>query len=176
MAVDTQMPAAQPSNGTQPRPEEQLRAILEARRGERHVVVLQNFPDPDAISSAYAHQLISAGFGIETDTVYAGKISHEQNVALLNLLGIKLTLFTPELDLSRYAGSVFVDHQGTTAEHIVEALDAAKVPVLIVVDHHAQQDRVKPLFTDIRRVGATATIYAESVSYTHLTLPTNREV
>jgi nanoRNase/pAp phosphatase (c-di-AMP/oligoRNAs hydrolase) len=56
---------------------------------------------------------------------------------------------------------VFVDHQGTTAEHIVEALDAAKVPVLIVVDHHAQQDRVKPLFTDIRRVGATATIYTE---------------
>jgi nanoRNase/pAp phosphatase (c-di-AMP/oligoRNAs hydrolase) len=161
MAVDTQMAAAQPSTGTQPRPEEQLRALLEARRGERHVVVLQNFPDPDAISSAYAHQLISASFGIETDTVYTGKISHEQNVALLKLLGIKLTLYTPELDLSRYAGSVFVDHQGTTAEHIVEALDAAKVPVLVVVDHHAQQDRVKPVFTDIRRVGATATIYTD---------------
>ncbi len=161
MAVDTQMAAAQPSNGTQPRPEEQLQALLEARRGERHVIVLQNFPDPDAISSAYAHQLISAHFGIETDTVYTGKISHEQNVALLKLLGLKLTLFAPELDLSRYAGSVFVDHQGTTAEHIVEALEAAKVPVLVVVDHHAQQDRVKPVFNDIRRVGATATIYTE---------------
>ncbi|MEP7358823.1 MAG: bifunctional oligoribonuclease/PAP phosphatase NrnA [Anaerolineales bacterium] len=160
MAVDTQR-AAQVTTGTEPRPEQQLRAQLEARRGERHVIVLQNFPDPDAISSAYAHQLISASFGIETETVYTGKVSHEQNVALLKLLGIKLILFTPELDLSRYAGSVFVDNQGTTAEHIVEALDKAQVPVLVVVDHHSQQDRVKPVFTDIRRVGATATIYAE---------------
>jgi nanoRNase/pAp phosphatase (c-di-AMP/oligoRNAs hydrolase) len=161
MAVDAQKAAAQPNNGIEPRPEEQLRSLLEARRGERHVVVLQNFPDPDAISSAYAHQLISANFGIETDTIYTGKVSHEQNVALLKLLGIKLTLFTPQLDLTQYAGSVFVDHQGTTAEQIVEALEAAKVPVLVVVDQHAQQDRVKPVFTDIRPVGATATIYTE---------------
>jgi nanoRNase/pAp phosphatase (c-di-AMP/oligoRNAs hydrolase) len=160
MAVDMQT-AAQPGNGIQPRPEEQLRALLEARRGERHVIVLQSFPDPDAISSAYAHQLISANFGIETDTVYTGKISHEQNVALLKLLGIKLIVFTPELDLSQYAGSVFVDNQGTTAEQIVGALEAAGVPPLVMVDHHAQQDRVKPVFTDIRRVGANATIYAE---------------
>src|SRR5688572_6823445 len=111
MAVDTQT-AAQPGSGIQPRPEEQLRTLLEARRGERHVIVLQNFPDPDAISSAYAHQRISANFGIETDTIYTGKISHEQNVALLKLLGIKMILLTPELDLSRYAGSVFVDNQG----------------------------------------------------------------
>ncbi|HUS17003.1 MAG TPA: bifunctional oligoribonuclease/PAP phosphatase NrnA, partial [Chloroflexia bacterium] len=169
MAVETQT-AAQPSNGTQPRPEAQLRALLEARRGERHVIVLQNFPDPDAISTAYAHQLISANFGIETDTVYTGKVSHEQNVALLKLLGIKLILFTPELDLNRYAGSVFVDNQGTTAEHIVEALDKAHVPALVVVDHHSQQDRVKPLFADIRRVGATATIYTEYLRAGLLTL------
>jgi nanoRNase/pAp phosphatase (c-di-AMP/oligoRNAs hydrolase) len=39
--------------------------VPEARRGERHLVVLQDFPDPDAISSALAHQLISARYGIE---------------------------------------------------------------------------------------------------------------
>jgi hypothetical protein len=33
--------------------------VLEQHRGERHVIVLQDFPDPDAISSAYAHQLLA---------------------------------------------------------------------------------------------------------------------
>ena len=47
----------------------ELAQLLEAHRGKRHMIVLQNFPDPDAISSAYGHQLISAQFGIETDIV-----------------------------------------------------------------------------------------------------------
>jgi hypothetical protein len=34
--------------------------VLEAHHGERHVVVFQNFPDPDAIFSASAHQIINA--------------------------------------------------------------------------------------------------------------------
>jgi nanoRNase/pAp phosphatase (c-di-AMP/oligoRNAs hydrolase) len=134
---------------------------LGVHRGERHIIVLQNYPDPDAISSAYAHQLISRRFGIETDIVYSGKISHQQNVALLKLLGIGLLHYEPELDLSVYQGAVFVDNQGTTSNQIVEALEAAQVPTLIVVDHHAQQDRLQPEFADLRRTGATATIYAE---------------
>jgi nanoRNase/pAp phosphatase (c-di-AMP/oligoRNAs hydrolase) len=68
--------------------------------------------------------------------------------------------FIAELNVRQYAGAVFVDNQGTTASQIVEALQAAGVPTLAVVDHHAAQDRLKAAFTDIRRTGATATIYA----------------
>ena len=32
---------------------------------------------------------------------------------------------------------------------------------LVVIDHHEPQDRLRPQFSDIRRVGATATLYAE---------------
>jgi nanoRNase/pAp phosphatase (c-di-AMP/oligoRNAs hydrolase) len=144
-----------------PGPVAELAQLLEAHRGERHIIVLQNFPDPDAISSAFAHQLISTQFGIAADIVYTGKISHQQNVALLKLLGISLILFSPDLELSQYAGAVFVDNQGTTAGQIVEALEAAHVPTLVVVDHHATQERLQAAFADIRRTGATATIYAE---------------
>jgi nanoRNase/pAp phosphatase (c-di-AMP/oligoRNAs hydrolase) len=35
------------------------------------------------------------------------------------------------------------------------------VPTLIVVDHHEAQGRLRPAFSDVRRTGATATIYAE---------------
>ncbi len=136
-------------------------AILDAHRGERHVVVAQDFPDPDAISSAFAHKLISAAFDIEVEIIYSGKISHQQNIALVRLLGIDLTPYEESLDLKQYDGAVFVDGQGTTSEEIVQALEAADVPPLIIVDHHEKQERLEPEFSDIRRTGATATIYAE---------------
>src|SRR5437667_11444572 len=36
----------------------ELAAVLEAHRGERHAIVMQDYPDPDAISTAWAHKLI----------------------------------------------------------------------------------------------------------------------
>jgi len=103
---------------------------------------------------------ISAGFDIETDIVYSGRISHLQNIALVKLLGIELKRHDETLDLTRYTGAIFVDNQGTTALALVEALEAAGVPPLVVVDHHEAQGRLKPEFSDIRRAGAAASIYA----------------
>jgi nanoRNase/pAp phosphatase (c-di-AMP/oligoRNAs hydrolase) len=164
-------PAAVDQRPTPPTGEPPLTAgaalvqLLEAHRGERHVIVLQNYPDPDAISCAYTHQLISRRYGIETDIVYSGKVSHQQNIALLKLLGLEMQVFDPQrMDVGQYRAAVFVDNQGTTSTAIVEALEAAQVPALIVVDHHAQQDRLKPVWSDIRHTGATATIYTEYLS------------
>ncbi len=140
---------------------ERLFDVLTAHRGERHIIVLHAYPDPDAISAAYAHRLISAQCHIETDIVYCGTISHSQNIALTRLLKLDLTPYDPAVDLSQYQGAVYVDHQGTTCNSLVEALEAAGVPTLIVVDHHEAQGRLQPAFSDVRRTGATATIYAE---------------
>ena len=91
-----------------------LAHVLEAHRGERHLIVLHSFPDPDAISSAYAHRLLSREFDIETDITYCGKISHQQNIALVRLSGIELVPYDQIMDLSSYDGAVYVDNQGTT--------------------------------------------------------------
>jgi nanoRNase/pAp phosphatase (c-di-AMP/oligoRNAs hydrolase) len=138
-----------------------LATVLEARRGERHIVVMQDFPDPDALASAYAHQLISSQYDIAADLVYGDEVSHAQNRALVRVIGMNVSKFDGAMDLSKYQGAVFVDNQGTTAPRIVDALEAAGVPALLVVDHHELQERLHPEFTDIRRVGATATLYAE---------------
>ncbi|MHC1725167.1 MAG: bifunctional oligoribonuclease/PAP phosphatase NrnA [Syntrophobacteraceae bacterium] len=140
----------------------QFSEFLQAHRGESHVIVLQDYPDPDAISSALTHQIISSTFGIECDIVYSGRISHPQNVALVRLLGIELLRFDTSLDWKKYAGAVFVDNQGTTAEDIVRHMEGIGIAALVVVDHHELQQRLKPVFKDIRRTfGATATIYAD---------------
>jgi len=154
---------------------QQLQELLAAHEGQRHVLVLQDFPDPDAISAAYAHQLISKAHKIEVDIVYCGSISHQQNLALVKLLGIELHPYTRDMDLAEYAGAIFVDHQGTTARKICQGLDKAGVPVLMVLDHHEEQSVSRAEFTDIRPVGATATMYAEYLEQGLLELDPGRE-
>lgn len=137
--------------------------LLESHRGEKHVVVLHDFPDPDAISSAFAHKLISTDFDIEVEILFTGKISHSQNIALVKLLGIDLIPYDGNQELNQYQGAVFLDNQGTTVNGIVKALEAAGVPVLIVVDHHEPQGTLAPEFSDIQKTGSTATIYTHYI-------------
>ena len=137
-----------------------LADYLERHRGEKHLVVLHDYPDPDAISSAFAHKLISAQYDIQVDIVYTGKISHGQNVALVKLLGIDMIVYRGDLNYKQYQGAVFIDHQGNTVNGILKGLQTAGVPILILIDHHEPQDVVKAEFTDVQRTGSTATIYA----------------
>lgn len=140
---------------------EQFRAVLEAHRGERHIIVIQSFPDPDAISSALAHQMICERFGIVAEIAYDGLISHHENIALVEILDIPLVKIGEREDFSRFKGSVFIDTQGTTT-HLTERLREAGVPVIAIVDHHEPQRQLTAEYTDIRSNGnATATIYVE---------------
>ena len=149
-------PSQAPAEG----PVAELRKLLESRRGERHIVAIQDFPDPDAISSGLAYRELARGFDIEADVVYDGFISHPENLALVNLLDIDLRRYNAEMALEEYAAAVFVDNQGTTT-HLTERLRAAGVPTLAVIDHHDAQDVLDPIFTDVRPVGAAATLFAE---------------
>jgi len=142
---------------------EELEALLEAHRGERHIIVMQSFPDPDAISSALAHQMIAARHDIECDIAYDGRVSHHENIALIELLRLHLLRVGEGHDFKRYHGSVFIDTQGTTSG-LTERLRDAGVPALAIIDHHEPQEVVEAQFTDIRTgANATATIYAEYI-------------
>ncbi|HAE37473.1 MAG TPA: exopolyphosphatase-like protein, partial [Candidatus Riflebacteria bacterium] len=127
--------------------------------GQKHLVIVQSYPDPDAISTGLAHKIIAEQFEIDVDIIYAGVISHPENIALVKVLGIELRKWDTDFDLKPYQAVIFVDNQGTTVGPIIDAVQALRIPELIVVDHHELQSRLKPQFIDIRKVGATATIY-----------------
>jgi nanoRNase/pAp phosphatase (c-di-AMP/oligoRNAs hydrolase) len=142
----------------------ELARLLEARRGERHIVALQDFPDPDAISCGMAYREIARRFDIEADLVYDGQISHPENRALVNLLDIDIRSYDPdEIALGSYSAAVFLDNQGATT-HLTERLKVAGVPTLAVIDHHDPDDVLDPIFSDVRPLGAAATILAEYLS------------
>jgi nanoRNase/pAp phosphatase (c-di-AMP/oligoRNAs hydrolase) len=149
--------------------------FLKKHRGERHIVAVQDFPDPDAISSGIAYRLLAAKFDIRVDIAYEGRISHQENLALVQVLDIELTRVTEAQPLDNYDGAVFIDNQGTTTR-LTDRLIQANVPTLAIIDHHAPQGLLTAEFTDIRPVGAAATILTDYIrSGEILTLESERE-
>jgi nanoRNase/pAp phosphatase (c-di-AMP/oligoRNAs hydrolase) len=139
-----------------------LRQVLEQQRGNRHLVILQDFPDPDALSCAWAYKLIAQQYDIHSDIVYAGMLSHQENIALVKLTGLpaqRWTLQSAKEKLAAYQGCVFVDNQGTTTQ-LMPLVHQSNLPIVAVIDHHSTQDDLKPMFLDIRpQARATATIF-----------------
>lgn len=138
----------------------ELAQLLESRRGERHVVALQDFPDPDALSCGMAYREIAARYDIEAELLYDGLISHPENRALVNLLSVPVRQYDRAVGLESYHAAVFVDNQGATT-HLTERLKAAGIPTLAVIDHHDPDDVLDPIFSDVRPLGAAATMFAE---------------
>jgi nanoRNase/pAp phosphatase (c-di-AMP/oligoRNAs hydrolase) len=136
-----------------------LAGVLTGRSGERHVVAIQDFPDPDAISSGLAYREIARQFGVEVDIMYDGQISHPENLALVNLLDLHLIQYSQGMQLDRYHAAVYVDNQGTTT-HLAPRLQNAGVETLAVIDHHDAQELLDPRFRDVRPVAAAATLFA----------------
>jgi len=153
---------------------EALRQTLERHRHEHQVVILQDFPDPDALSCAWAYQLIAEQYEIECDIVYAGTLSHQENIALVKLTGLPAQRWpvqtTKSKDLSIYQGCVLIDNQGTTSQ-LMPLLQEAGIPITVIIDHHSLQGNLKAEFSDLRpNVRATSTIFAQYLQAGLLTL------
>jgi nanoRNase/pAp phosphatase (c-di-AMP/oligoRNAs hydrolase) len=142
-----------------------LKATLERHRGERQIVLLQDFPDPDALSGAWAYQLIARQYGITCDLIYAGALSHQENIALVKLTGLPAKRIPAasikERDLSCYQGCILIDNQGTTCQ-LLHLIQAAGIPIVAIIDHHSLQEDLHAEFVDIRpSTRATATILTQ---------------
>ncbi|MEA5620757.1 bifunctional oligoribonuclease/PAP phosphatase NrnA [Cronbergia sp. UHCC 0137] len=144
---------------------EELQKALLGHRHERQLVILQDFPDPDALSCAWAYQLIAQQYDIKCEIIYAGTLSHQENIALVKLTNLPAQRWTMQTlktkDLSSYHGFVLIDNQGTTSQ-LLPAVQQAGIPLMVVIDHHSLQTEIKSEFVDVRPyVRATATIFTQ---------------
>ncbi|MGB3298497.1 MAG: bifunctional oligoribonuclease/PAP phosphatase NrnA [Phormidesmis sp.] len=142
-----------------------LEQLLRKHSGTRQLVLLQDFPDPDALSSAWAYRLIASAYDIRCDIYYSGTLSHQENIALVKLTNLPAKRWPTQdhdaPDIEKYQGYVLVDTQGTTS-HLTQKVQAAKLPLILVIDHHASQGKLDAEMADIRPdTHATATIMAE---------------
>ena len=157
-------------------PVQAVRQLLEAHRGDRQLVLLQDFPDPDALSSAWAYKLIAANYNIDCDIIYAGTLSHQENIALVRLTSLPARRWqnaSDDASLSDYQGLVLVDNQGTTSQ-IYAHLREAGLRLVLVIDHHAPQSKLDAEYVDLRpHIRATATILTEYLQQGLLDLDRN---
>ncbi len=143
----------------------ELQRVLDRHSSERQLIVIQDFPDPDALSSAWAYQLIAQQYNIQCDIVYAGTLSHQENIALVKLTNLPAKRWgiqtLKDRDFSVYQGCVLVDNQGTTTQ-LMPFVKQAGVPIVVLIDHHNPQDNLEAEFTDLRpQTRATATILSQ---------------
>ncbi|KAK1548381.1 hypothetical protein Q3G72_000471 [Acer saccharum] len=138
-------------------PGARLRQILASHAGERHLVAIRGYPDPDSIASAMAHAFLSQQFDIEPTILYFDDISHQENRALVKKLAIEMVRFSEGFDLTGFHRMAIVDTQTLELPHAVE-----RIPFVSVVDHHKPQGEIDAEFADIREdAGSTCAIYAE---------------
>ncbi|RCJ41229.1 exopolyphosphatase-like protein [Nostoc minutum NIES-26] len=153
---------------------EELQKTFLAHQHERHLIILQDFPDPDALSSAWTYQLIAQQYDIKCEIIYAGALSHQENIALVKLTNLPAQRWTLQTlkskDLSFYQGFVLIDNQGTTSQ-LLSCVQQANIPLIAVIDHHSLQAELEAEFVDIRPyVRATATIFTQYLQAGLLTL------
>ncbi|MBD2680770.1 MULTISPECIES: bifunctional oligoribonuclease/PAP phosphatase NrnA [Nostoc] len=144
---------------------EELQKTLLAHRHDRQLVILQDFPDPDALSCAWTYQLIAQQYDIKCEIIYAGALSHQENIALVRLTNLPIQRWTQQTlkskDLSCYQGFVLIDNQGTTSQ-LISAVQQAGIPLVALIDHHSLQGELDSEFVDVRPyVRATATIFTQ---------------
>ncbi len=135
-----------------------LDQLLRQINREHVYIQTHNFPDPDAIASAYGLQRLLAYRGIPATICYQGKIDRYSTGKLVELTEIAL-FNTEDLEgmLTEDDEVILVDSQKGNSNVINITGDE-----IICVDHHPLNEKYRYRFTDIRPgVGACATIIAQ---------------
>ncbi|MBR4074034.1 MAG: DHH family phosphoesterase [Firmicutes bacterium] len=132
---------------------------LISKISREHVYIqMHNFPDPDAIASAFGLQELLRYRGIAATICYKGKIERYSTEKMCQLLGIALENIEDIKDkLTEKDEVLLVDAQKGNSNIIDITGDE-----IICIDHHPTFEQKEYCFSDIRpEVGACATMIAQ---------------
>ena len=131
------------------------------------LIVIHDYPDPDAIGAALAMQTLVGSWGISSTIAHGGVLGREENTEMVRLLNIELRSFGDIPSLADYRGALFLDTQPNARNQSLPP----DVPVLGVLDHHklktesirftakSSSGTTRIVYSDIRSdVGATSTL------------------
>ncbi len=131
--------------------------LIELCKDKKVWIQTHNFPDPDAIASAFALQKLLEKFKIETQLCHVGEIDKLSSVKMLRLLGIEMHRYEEIMDrMDETDMIILVDCQKNTGNTTDLAGDE-----LAVIDHHPTFRTVSYEYVDLRITGACASLIAE---------------
>lgn len=116
-----------------------------------------NFPDPDAIASAYGLQQLFAHYGYASRLCHEGEIDKISARKMLNLLDIEMYSYDEIIDEMKESDPIIlVDCQknsGNTTDLIGDEV--------AVIDHHPTYVKIEYKYEDLRITGSCSSIIAE---------------
>lgn len=143
--------------------------LIELLRGHRVFLQTHNFPDPDAIASAFGLQKFLEYYGVDSTICYVGSIDRFNTRKMMDSFGIEIYSYDDIDDMCETDYIVNVDCQKPNA-------NTTDLPgyEIACVDHHPVFTEEKDYkYTDIRIVGACASIVASYYYSTGTPIDTN---
>lgn len=132
------------------------------------LILTHDFPDPDAIASAFALQhLAQSAFGMEAKIAYGGIVGRMENRAMVRTLRIRMHRFHPIM-LKRHANIALVDTQPAFKNN---PFPGNRKPA-IVLDQHPSDNPPEAGFAVVDAgCGATCVLVAQALLQTGSDIP-----
>ena len=131
--------------------------LIEICKNKTVWIQTHNFPDPDAISSAFGLQQLLAHFDITSRLCHEGQIDKLSSLKMLDLCGITMVPYGEVSDVMQSTDRIIlVDCQknnGNTTDLIGKEMAA--------IDHHPTFVKVDYEYADLRITGACASLIAD---------------
>src|SRR3989338_2449196 len=140
------------------------RALLRFLRKHRKkisplLILTHDFPDPDAIASAFGLKFLAATSGISARIAYGGMIGRMNNRAMVDVLKIKMHKLKP-IDLRKYSNVALVDTQPEFGNNPFPSREKAT----LIVDQHSSIRKPSADFVMIdTECGATSVLIAQAL-------------
>lgn len=131
--------------------------LVEILRGHKVYIQTHNFPDPDAISSAFGLQSFLAYYGVPAILCYVGSIDRVNTRKMMDEFGIEIYSYDDMEDMSEDDYIINIDCQKPNAN----TTDLPGNEVACVDHHPVFKEQEDYLYSDIRITGACASLVAE---------------
>lgn len=136
---------------------DKLKDLIALCQGRAVYIQTHNFPDPDAIASAYGLQKLLGLYGVESRLCYDGRIDKLSASKMLDAFQIQMLPYEQLLpEMSEEDRIICVDsqkHSGNVTDFIGDEIAC--------IDHHPTFVPIAYQYQDIRITGACATLIAE---------------
>jgi nanoRNase/pAp phosphatase (c-di-AMP/oligoRNAs hydrolase) len=131
------------------------------------LILTHDFPDPDALASAWGLHHLARAFDIETRVVYGGVVSRAENRAMVKLL--KMPIHKLKLvELERYANVALVDTQPKFENN---PFPQDRKATIVIDQHKSSTEAVADLALVDTECGATCVIVAQALLLQRIDIP-----
>ncbi|MCM1113553.1 MAG: DHHA1 domain-containing protein [Muribaculum sp.] len=133
-----------------------LQEFLKKYEGRHLYIQTHNFPDPDALGSAYGLARFLEHFRIRSTLCYDGKIDTLSTRQILEEFHIEISAKDQLEEMTEQSPIILVDSQ-KAAGNVTDLIGDE----IACIDHHPTQVEIDYEYKDVRMVGACATIIAQ---------------